>query len=516
MNITIGTRGSQLALWQAHYIKGELEKQGNVVELKIISTIGDRTQQWNTSFEKLEGKGFFTKELEEALLNKEIDLAVHSHKDLPTTHPDGLMIAAITERHDPSELLLVRNESYVHNAPLHVKAGAVIGTSSARRKTQVRTLRNDVELKDLRGNVPTRIEKLRAGQYDAILLAAAGVERLELDLSDLKYIKLNPTQFVPAPAQGALALQIRSNDLDTFDALQFLHHEGTCKRIGLERFILNQLDGGCQLPLGVYCYQNNNEYTIHVAHAHNINGAALHYSYTAPTIDAQHILSLLRLNTPKSVFISRDVKFNDVLKNALQGNGYALSVQSLIKTQTIILPQIPTSDWIFFSSKNAVHHFFEQAKQISPTVKMATLGDATAQELYNYVTQIHFIGKGNNIEEIGKAFFKQVQTNNTVLFPQAKAGNRSIQQQAHNTAQVIDAVVYETITTPALITPHNVYVFTSPSNVTSYLINNSIDVNGSYIAIGESTAKALLQAGVTHIKTPRDFSDIAMLEVIMS
>ncbi|MBC7412727.1 MAG: hydroxymethylbilane synthase [Bacteroidia bacterium] len=516
MNITIGTRGSQLALWQAHYIKKELEKQGNVVQLKIISTIGDRTQQWNTSFEKIEGKGFFTKELEEALLNKEIDLAVHSHKDLPTTHPEGLMIAAITERHDPSELLIIRNESYVHNAPLHVKTGAIIGTSSARRKTQVRTLRNDVELKDLRGNVPTRIEKLRAGQYDAILLAAAGVERLELNLSDLKHIKLNPTQFVPAPAQGALALQIRTNDLETFDALQFLHHESTCKRIGLERFILNQLDGGCQLPLGVYCYQNNDEYNIHVAHAHNINGAALHYSYTSPTIDAQHILSLLRLNTPKSVFISRNIKTNDVLKNALQGNGYKLSMQSLIKTQTLVLTQIPISDWIFFSSKNAVVHFFEQAKQISPTTKMAALGDATAQELYNYVNEIHFIGQGNNITETGKAFFNQVQTNHTVLFPQAKAGNRSIQQLAHNAEQIIDVIVYETLATPAVIAKHNIYVFTSPSNFTSYLINNTIDTNAKYIAIGENTAKALQQAGISYVKTPRDFSDIAMLEVIMS
>lgn len=517
MNIIIGTRGSQLALWQAHFIKDELQKLGNTVELKIISTAGDRSQQWNTSFEKLEGKGFFTKELEEALLSKEIDLAVHSHKDLPTTHPEGLMIAAVTKRHDPSELLLVRTESYVHNAPLHVKPNAVIGTSSARRKTQVRTLRNDVELKDLRGNVPTRIDKLRQGHYDAILLAAAGVERLKLDLSDLKYIKLNPTQFVPAPAQGALALQIRKDDLDLFDALQPLHHEATNKTIGLERFVLNQLDGGCQLPLGVYCTHTNNQYQTYVAHAYNPNGTALHYQYNGTTINTQHILNLLRLNSnSKSVFISRTPKLHDVLLNALQGNNYKVTTQSLIQTQTIIATNIPTTNWVFFSSKNAVTYYMQQVSPIASNTKLAALGEATAQELYNYTQHIDFIGQGNDVTQIGKLFFSQVNATETVLFPQAKAGNRTVQQTATNVNNIIDCVVYETIAIPAVIAPHEVYVFTSPSNVTSFITTNAIDNTKHYIAIGDSTAKALLSAGATHVTIPRDFSDVAILEQIVS
>jgi hydroxymethylbilane synthase len=517
MNITIGTRGSQLALWQAYFIKAELEKLGNVVELKIISTIGDRSQQWNTSFEKLEGKGFFTKELEEALLNKEIDLAVHSHKDLPTTHPEGLMIAAVTERHDPSELLLIRTESYVANAPLFVKPNAIIGTSSARRKTQVRTLRNDVTLQDLRGNVPTRIEKLRKGGYDAILLAAAGVERLELDLSDLKYIKLDPKQFVPAPAQGALALQIRKDDLHAFDALQPLHHEATNKRIGVERFILNQLDGGCQLPLGVYCYENNNVYNVHIAHAFNTDGSALHYNYDGVTINTQHILNLLRTqNTPRSIFISRNAKQHDVLINALQGNDYVLSTQSLIITTAVNAEQLPASNWIFFTSKNAVKHFFAQHSTIDESVKYAAMSEVTAHELLNYVATINYIGIGNNVTIIGNAFFKLLNKNETVVFPQAKSGNKTIQQCATNASQVIDYIVYETIANTAIVAPHDVYIFTSPSNVSSYLLSNTIDTTKEYIAMGESTAKALLQAGVASVKTPRDFSDVAILETLLS
>ncbi|MGZ4041717.1 MAG: hydroxymethylbilane synthase, partial [Bacteroidia bacterium] len=188
--IIIGTRGSELALWQANYTKNLLEEKGHKVELKIISTEGDRTQQWNTSFDKLQGKGFFTKELEEALLKKEIDLAVHSHKDLPTTSPEGLMIAGVSKREDPSDILLIRKEKADDSQKWSLKKNAIVGTSSARRKSQLLAFRPDVQIKDLRGNVPTRIKKLRDGEYDAILIATAGVERLQIDLEDLHYEKL--------------------------------------------------------------------------------------------------------------------------------------------------------------------------------------------------------------------------------------------------------------------------------------------------------------------------------------
>ncbi|HKC67641.1 MAG TPA: hydroxymethylbilane synthase, partial [Bacteroidia bacterium] len=210
--IIIGTRGSDLALWQANYTKALIEKQGREVEIKIISTEGDRSQEWNTSFDKMEGKGFFTKEIEDALLKNEIDLAVHSHKDLPTISPDGLMIAGVSDREDPSDLLIIRTEAVDEKEKFSLKQKAIVGTSSSRRKSQLLGFRDDVQLKDLRGNVPTRVKKLAAGDYDAIMLAAAGVDRLELDLSDFKVVKLSPQEFVPAPAQGVLAWQIREDD----------------------------------------------------------------------------------------------------------------------------------------------------------------------------------------------------------------------------------------------------------------------------------------------------------------
>jgi len=253
--IVIGSRGSDLALWQAHHVEGRLQALGHEVEIRIIKTQGDKIQ--HLSFDKLEGKGFFTKELEEALLSKSVDLAVHSHKDLPTEHPTGLVIAAVSEREDPSDLLLIAKDKVDSSKHLDLSDRSVVGTSSARRKSQLLHHRPDIEIKDLRGNVPTRINKLREGQYDAIMLAAAGVERLNLDLSDLHVLKLNPKEFIPAPAQGVLGLQIRETDVDLKDILSELNDEAVARRIGVERRILNLFEGGCQMPLGAYCEEVN-------------------------------------------------------------------------------------------------------------------------------------------------------------------------------------------------------------------------------------------------------------------
>ncbi|HEX7413407.1 MAG TPA: hydroxymethylbilane synthase, partial [Bacteroidia bacterium] len=257
--IRIGTRGSELALWQANYTKTLLEKQGYEIELKIISTEGDRSQQWNTSFDKLEGKGFFTKEIEEALLKREIDLAVHSHKDLPTNGPDELIIAGVSERGDAGEWLLIRKEAVDEKQKFNLKQKALVGTSSSRRKSQLLAFREDVEIKDLRGNVPTRIKKLRDGQYDAIMLAAAGIERLEIDVQEFHIEKLSPKEFVPAPAQGVLAWQIREGDTALEIALEKINNEDVQTRINIERRVLNLFEGGCQMPLGVYCEMDTND-----------------------------------------------------------------------------------------------------------------------------------------------------------------------------------------------------------------------------------------------------------------
>lgn len=288
--IRIGTRGSDLALWQAQHIKARLEELGCTIEIKIIQTQGDLIQ--DLSFSKLEGKGFFTKEIEQALLSNEIDLAIHSHKDLETHPPQGLLIAAVSEREDPAELLLIHPRAFDESMLWNLKNGSVIGTSSARRKSQVLAHRSDLIIKDLRGNVPTRIAKLRNGEYDAILLAIAGVNRLELDLSDLVCVRLDPKIIVPAPAQGVLGLQIRSNDDRTKQLVSPLNDTAVHALIAIERKVLNLMDGGCQLPLGVY----NDGQFIHVTHAHSAQEAAVSFKFEAnenPDI-AEHIASVLK------------------------------------------------------------------------------------------------------------------------------------------------------------------------------------------------------------------------------
>ncbi len=280
--IIIGSRGSDLALWQAYHVKAQLEKLNCEVEIKIIKTQGDQIQ--HLSFDKMEGKGFFTKEIESALLDKSIDLAVHSHKDLETTSPAGLVVAAVSERENPTDILLIRKTSSDENAPYKIKNGAVIGTSSARRRTQLFRLLDAVEVKDLRGNVPTRIQKLRDGQYDAIVLAHAGVLRLNIDLSEFVVVEFDPTDLVPCPAQGVLALQVRETDQDLIEILSALNNASVKKRIHVERKILNLLDGGCQLPLGAYCPDDKD---VYVSFAHNTAEASKRFKFTFPNSESE-------------------------------------------------------------------------------------------------------------------------------------------------------------------------------------------------------------------------------------
>jgi len=251
MTLRIGTRGSDLALWQAHHIA---ERLGVEVETEIIvlKTRGDTID--DIPLTEVPGKAFFTAEIERALIEKDVDLAVHSHKDLPTESPPGLMVAAVPTRGPAEERLLILPTGHDSNgALLPLRRGARVGTGSPRRAEQLLALRPDLRIEPLRGNVPTRVRKLREGQHDAIVLAAAGLYRLELDTSDLHVVTLPPNLLVPAPAQGALAVQVREEDAETLDVCRrLLHDEDTAALIDAERVLLARAGGGCNLPLGAY------------------------------------------------------------------------------------------------------------------------------------------------------------------------------------------------------------------------------------------------------------------------
>lgn len=245
MNLRIGSRGSQLALWQANHIASVLRIEGHTAEIEIIKTTGDRLQE--VTFAQVGTKGMFTKEIEEALADGRIDLAVHSLKDLPTELPELFTLAATPPRVDPRDVFV--SEKYTSLAEL--PQGARVGTSSQRRRAQLKALRPDIEAVEFRGNVDTRLRKLADGQVDAILLAAAGLDRL--GRTDWVRERLTPEEFCPAAGQGALAIETRRDDAATLEAIAFLDHDDTRYAVTAERAALAALGGGCQVPIGIYC-----------------------------------------------------------------------------------------------------------------------------------------------------------------------------------------------------------------------------------------------------------------------
>jgi len=251
--IIIGTRTSELALWQANFVKRGLEKADkNIsVELKLVKTKGDKIL--NVALSKIGDKGLFTKELENALLNNEIDLAVHSLKDLQTEIPDGLKLAAVSKRHNIEDVIIARKKNITLD---NLKEGAVVATGSLRRRSQLLHYRPDMKIVELRGNVPTRIQKFLSSDWDAIILARAGVERLKLS----KYISsIIPVDIIlPAVGQGALGIEINSSNKIAEEVVKLIHNQKTYLEISAERAFLKKLEGGCQVPIGALAELKSN------------------------------------------------------------------------------------------------------------------------------------------------------------------------------------------------------------------------------------------------------------------
>ncbi len=252
--LRIGTRGSDLALWQSRRVAALLgERFGVECRLVIVRTSGDADR--SRALHELPGSGFFTKELQAALLAREVDAVVHSLKDLPTDEPDGLALGAVLLRQDPRELLLARPEA-VGAGAMGLAPGTVVGTSSLRRAGQALAAQPDLVIKPLRGNLPTRVRRLREGAFGAIMLAAAGVDRLGLDLGGLSATRLEIERFLPAPGQGALAVEVRADDPEAARLTAALDDPAAAEETACERAVLKGLGGGCHLPLGAFARRN--------------------------------------------------------------------------------------------------------------------------------------------------------------------------------------------------------------------------------------------------------------------
>lgn len=514
--IIIGTRGSELALWQANFTQQNLRAIGVDSELKIIKTKGDKIQ--DLSFDKLEGKGFFTKEIEDALLAGEIDLAVHSHKDLPTESPKGLMIAAVSARENPAELILIRKKSVDTTLKFSFKQNAIVGTSSARRKAQLLSFRPDITLKDLRGNVPTRIDKLRNGGYDAIMLAAAGVERLKIDLSEFYVVEPAPNEFIPAPAQGVLAWQIRENDATLHNILQQLNSKEAQQEIETERKILELFHGGCQIPIGVFSKVEKGNHNVWVSHAASWDTfpKRIFLQANSSHVLAETAVNKVRESNAASVFITRDISESDYFFRALNAFGYTVSGVSLIESAAVAFQSAPICDWIFFSSKNGVNYFFAQKLQISNTVKFGVTGQGTAMALRKYGFTESFCGTSTDMDDTGKQFAALVK-GEKVLFPQAADSLQSIQKQIGATAECINLVVYKTSERSSVEIPESdVTVFTSPSNVTAFFLRKNSSALKKVIAIGKSTEAKLKEFGIVNTLLPSSPDETGLAEAIFS
>ncbi|WP_353127107.1 hydroxymethylbilane synthase [Parapedobacter pyrenivorans] len=519
--LIIGTRGSELALWQANYIKTKLADIGVNAELKVIKTQGDIVQ--HLRLDKLEGKGFFTKELEEELLSGGIDLAVHSHKDLPTVHPPGLTIAAVSAREDPSELLIIHKDCVDPKKRLALKHNAIVGTSSNRRKAQLLALRPDLEFDDLRGNVITRIEKLRDENFDAIMLAKAGITRVGVDLSDFHIEELPPVEIIPAPAQGVLAVQIRENDQQLHELLQAINDVDVMDTIAVERKVLNLFDAGCHAPLGCYCRKQEGLYEVWTSKSDSDEEFPdrLYLSATHTEGLAERIASKYDKNRklPSHIFITRDLSEASYFHRAMAKHGIAVEGRSLIRIFPMINKLDPYIlkyvDWIFFGSKNGIENFFKLQPRLSKRTKFAVIGRGSEEMLRQFGYAPDFTGErlGINMEEIAQEFGK-IASGTTVLIPRAKDSLETIQQSLTADTKVINLPIYQTrIDTDVSKSNADVLIFTSPSNVEAYFVDNLVDPGQKIICIGRSTGKKIEELGLTYT-LPYSPDEIGLAEAV--
>lgn len=495
--IVIGSRGSRLALWQAYFTRDQLQKLGHEVEIKIIKTKGDKIQ--HLSFDKIEGKGFFTKEIETELLNGTIDLAVHSYKDLPTENPEGLVITANSYRANPYDCLIIHPDAFDASMPFNLQKNALVGTSSARRKAQLLAQRPDLKIKDIRGNVPTRIKKIE-GEYDAIVLAAAGLERLELDLGTYRKLIFSPQQMIPAASQGVLAFQTREADSEMRTILQQIHDPKVEKAIAVERSILNQLGGGCHQPIGVFCeyasIDGSDFYRVWATAAKNWTDfpKRIFIEGNNPIDVIQQAMSALKDVSSKKVFISRDLKEDSYFQKAMQANDYEVYAQSLINFNAVDFEGKIEAGWLFFTSKKGVQFFLERNPNLPKNIAIAALGEGTASALLAQGLKVDFVGEGSDSGVIAENFAEKAR-GSKVAFPIATESLRNVQkvlEEKFEDIEVQDVVVYSNEMKSDFDLPNcDILVFTSPKNVRAYCSQYSIEGNQTVVAIGNTTGKAL-------------------------
>ncbi|HDS01278.1 MAG TPA: hydroxymethylbilane synthase [candidate division Zixibacteria bacterium] len=531
--LKIATRGSRLAMRQSGMIRDMLlEKAGLEAELMVVRTAGDVIQ--NKPLSEVKGAGFFTKEIEQALFDGRADIAVHSLKDLPIQQPPGIDVVAIAERENPSEALLTRTENIDDSRPLNLNEGLTIGTSAIRRKAQIRALRPDLKVKDLRGNVTTRLEKLREGEYDAIIIAYAGLKRVGVEIDDLELRVLKRDEFVPAPAQGALAVETRIKDYDVASRAAKINHADTKSAVDAERRLLLLCGGGCHLPLGANLTRAEEGWVMTVFWSYLLPDKTEKYlrakissedfdqlveeSYAY--IKSTEISDLLNFkgrskDLPRKLLITRPSEKTDELGEKLAAKDIELipyPVQSLRKNfdekEWIDIEQeFEAYEYIILTSANAVQFFKEilEDSDIAPEKyshkKIATVGVKTAEACSEAFPDSEIIvshistgaGLGAHLLDYRKG---------KALFPCAREAGHDLQRVLGDAGwHVRRFEIYESIPEKKEnlpdVNPGEVayYCFTSPLAAEYTFDKIDLPENSIIISIGPRTSEKIKKSG---------------------
>lgn len=537
----IGTRGSQLAMYQASLVRDTLEEKYPELtfEIVIIKTKGDKIL--DVPLSRIGDKGLFTKELETAMFNNEIDMAVHSLKDLPTVFPEGTKLGAVLKRANPLDALVSKNGRKLEE----LTPEDIIATSSLRRKAQLLKINPGFRIIEIRGNVNTRIRKMEEGYCSAMVMATAGLERLEMN----QYISeiLAPEKMIPACAQGAIAIEIKTDDPEVDELVSGINDKESMIATGAERVFLRTLEGGCQIPVGSYSRIADNTFEI-TGFISNLDGSIFIKDTATGTLEkASELASSLAnkllssggsvvLNNIKSqltiesgelplkgriVVSTRPADAGDDLQQMLKTKGANVIEAPMIRIEAALLSETETSvfkhldkiNWVFFTSKNGVIHFFSQLVEINgntilpESLKIAVIGDKTSAELDYYGYVPHFISPAATSEEFVAAFNHEYNPEGQqMLLVLGNLAGSNLEDQLSDKNEVTRINVYNTL--PPAGIDNNVQelvlnnhcdciLFTSTSTVKNFhdLIGRKLSSQPIIGSIGPVTTKAIHELG---------------------
>lgn len=568
-NLIIGSRGSMLALWQSNWIKAKLEEShpGLKVSIEIIKTTGDKLTE--ASLVRIGGKGVFTKEIEEALLDKRVDLAVHSLKDLPTTLPDGLWIAAITAREDVRDALIVSGllGGEVRSIA-DLPAGARVGTSSLRRAAQIRHRRPDLQILELRGNVETRLRKLDEGQYDAIILASAGLIRL--GYADRITARIEPGEMLTAVGQGALGIESRSDDDETNRYLEVLNHQPTRIAAEAERAVLRCLGGGCAVPIAAHARTDGQSGIEIEALVSDVEGKrVIRQSVSGAPVDAEQLGDRLAQSLIEAGARELLPRIGDqadlsgqrivITRAAKQSAELALGLEALgakvIHCPTIeiaspedlsgldaALARLSGYDWLAFTSANGVEFFLrrldEQGHGRAELMahKVCAVGEKTATTLAREGIAVDLVPEKFTAEALVEEFLKkfgvgQRLRGSRMLLPTSNLSRDTLKPALARIGVEVDVVeAYRTVMPGTSATeaarliqdpPGDYIVFTSPStvaNLAAILDTNDLSIfltRTAVVCIGPVTAETAREYGLQVAIEPDDHSSRGIIDGIL-